>query len=500
MLDETLKSYLKSPSIWIISIFYVACSQSSDLSDLKLNESIGAITGSSEIRYRRSMLNDSINNEIVKLCITGADSSQLLNYNISNLNERLSELIEGNMISRQSDQKYYPTFPILTGSDRKLLENIAYSEARKLIPFIDQLATELRVEYGITVDKLFHMLWSRIMDRRIVWDNLWQTKFLNEKFPYTFWVVYPKHSFTCGTNYYGFVEGDIAISWGPSFKQQLDKIPNYKYELFSTSIKREIKDPESKNEFIEMGMTDINGDPKYAVLLQNDSLSTYCWNEAIKYANEIEISIDFSNPFNPNRINDGQYLIILLHEISYCILEDLHESQIIEFPAYSSETEPDKKDYSNLVSVITEIPENHIDEAMALYQLNGWRGNEEIVLEFQNVFNENPSNYNYLFFYGLALYDVGNFDLSIDIFKNYLKKMEIDSPDLLRSDWSHIWIGHNYDKLGKREKAIEYYQMVVNFTHKSGKMQMLQYGIKSTTAYEWATERLVMPFSTGFSF
>ncbi len=468
----------------------IGCSTTDDPTNLKINESIFAISGSADRKYERSLLNDSINNEIVKWSIEGIDSVVLHKRNIPDPNNRITELYKGNLIQKING-RYYPSFPIFTGERRSQLQKIARKEADKLVPYFKDIIIELE-SFGIEKDQLFHMIWSRIMDDRTVWDGLWEIKNPGKSFPYVFWVVHPFHPFACGTNYYIFVEGDMAISWGPGAKDQLELIPRLKHELFKSSIGRTINDPKSRSDFEQIGMIDNEGLPKFKVLLKNDTLTSYCHSQSIKYYKLIDEKVDFRNPFDSLFVSDSQYFVILLHEISYNILEHLRKEEIITFPL----AQPNNKDLSNVVSVLTEIPKDLTDEVMALYQLNGWRGNDEIAKEFERVAEADPEDYSYLFFYGLTLFDIGNHERSIEVFRSFISKSEHDEPNLRLYDWSHIWIAHNYDLSGNREKAIEYYNHVLNFRHESGNMQMTQYKIRTTTAREWARKRIQESFST----
>ena len=69
-----------------------------------------------------------------------------------------------------------------------------------------------------------------------------------------------------------------------------------------------------------------------------------------------------------------------------------------------------------------------------------------------------------------------------------------DSSAQLLYDWSRIWVGHAYDALGQRPRALAIYREVARTGDPSGEMSMDQYRIGPVTARAWAQQRLESPF------
>lgn len=148
-----------------------------------------------------------------------------------------------------------------------------------------------------------------------------------------------------------------------------------------------------------------------------------------------------------------------------------------------------------LASLELEQPPSLTDEAMALFMKSGWHGNEEVIKKFRDVLNKTPDNLEVLLYLGLSLYDMKRYSESIDIFKRLMNLTENKKNELIKYDWSQIWIGHIYDVLGEREKALSCYKNVLNSNHESGNLMMGQYNIGPITAKDWVEKRIKESFT-----
>jgi tetratricopeptide (TPR) repeat protein len=192
-------------------------------------------------------------------------------------------------------------------------------------------------------------------------------------------------------------------------------------------------------------------------------------------------------------IPSGELFVILLHETVYGVFEDLSRAGKLRFPpALTSQGE--RKECVQLVSLRLGERPRADDEAMFLFMRSGWRGNKQTVEKFRQVLDKNPNNRDALLYLGMSLYQVQDYREAIRVFERLNRLTEHDGRPSAH-DWSHIWIGHMYDLLGERDKALEQYRMALASRDSKSTMMYGQYGIGPVNAKIWAQQRIQTPFT-----
>lgn len=485
----------KSLLIVFLAFSLLSCTKSLDATnDLDINKSALHFTGGffKKPYPKIRLLKDELNHKIAKMCINSASIEDLKKLNIEDLSHRLNILIEGNVLI-STDQKYSLTFPVIVGENRKAMADIVTKAAEELSPFVESIINKLKLELKGREHILFHILWSRVIDE--IWTDAFSLSFPGEKLPHVLWVIYPEHSFTVGTNYYNLPGGgSIALTWNHNFTEHLTAFDDLRFELHQAAWKKEITNIQAKEKMKEFGIFDMHGSFSVFSYKRSDKLDQILTNLTKEYASEVSEIYDYMALSEKFDVPSDELFVIVLHETAYAVFEKLYESGKLQIPEILLH-EDSKKNSIQLTSLELEQPPSLIDEAMALFMRSGWHGNEEVIKKFREVLNKTPDNMEVLLYLGLSLYDIKRYSESIDIFKRLINLTENKKNELIKYDWSKIWIGHIYDVLGEREKALSCYRNVLKSKHDSGNLMMGQYNIGPITAKEWAEKRIKEPFT-----
>lgn len=485
----------KSLLIVFIAFSLLSCTKSLDVTnDLDIYKSASYFSGGfSKKPYPKiRLLKDELNHKIAEMCIHSAAIEDLKKLGIEDLSHRLNILIEGNVLI-STDQKYRLSFPVIVGNNRKAMADIVNKAAEELSPFVESMINKLKLELKGNEYILFHVLWSRVIDE--IWTDAFSLNFPEGKLPKVIWVIYPDHSFAVGTNYYSLPgRGSLALTWNNNFKEHLTEFDVLRFELHLAAWDKEITNIQAKEKMEEFGAFDMNGRFSVFSYKRGDKLDQILVNLAKEYATKVSKIYDYKALSDKFDIPFDELFVIILHETAYAVFERLHKSSKLQIPEILLH-EDSKKKSIQLTSLELEQPPSLIDEAMALFMRNGWHGNEEVIKKFREVLNKTPDNMEVLLYLGLSLYDMKMYPESIDVFKRLMNLTENNKNELIKYDWSKIWIGHIHDVLGEREKALSCYRNVLNSKHESGNLMMGQYNIGPITAKDWAEKRIKEPFT-----
>jgi len=485
----------KSLLIVFIAFSLLSCTKSFDVpNDLNLNKNALHFTGgfSKKPYPKMRLLEDVLNHKIAKICINSATIEDLKKLNIEDLSHRLNILIKGNVLIL-TDQKYSLTFPVIVGENRKAMADIVTKAAEELSPFVESMTNKLNLELKGNEHILFHILWSRVIDE--IWTNAFSLSFPGEKLPHVLWVIYPEHPFTVGTNYCSLPgRGSLALTWSDHFAEHLAAFDELRFELHQAAWKKEITNIQAKEKMKEFGIFDMNGRFSVFSYKRSEKLDQILTNLTKEYASEVSRIYDYKALSEKFDIPSDELFVIVLHETAYEVFEKLYKSDKLPIPEILQH-EGSKKNSIQLASMELEQPPSLTDEAIALFMRSGWHGNDEVIKKFKEVLNQTPDNLEVLWYLGLSLYDIKRYSESIDVFKRLMNLTNHNKDELWRYDWSQIWIGHIYDVLSEREKAISYYRNVLNSKHESGNLMMGQYNIGPITAKDWVEKRIKEPFT-----
>jgi uncharacterized protein HemY len=131
---------------------------------------------------------------------------------------------------------------------------------------------------------------------------------------------------------------------------------------------------------------------------------------------------------------------------------------------------------------------------MAAWARHGYKGSPEIVNRFRVAVANSPRDARLLLHLGTSLYDIGRYGEAVGVLQRAAAAARRDASVRTLYDWSRLWMGHCYDALGQRPRALAIYRDVARTGEASQQMMMGQYRIGPVTARDWAQQRLESPF------
>jgi tetratricopeptide (TPR) repeat protein len=462
---------------------------------INLYDKMSAFSGGGVTRYpwprHLEMLKESLNNEIGLACIEGATLSDLQRLGISDLQKRLSQLLDGHVLAERNG-RYYLTMPVLAGKRREIVRRAARERAQALRPCVERILSELRSEVKGNERIVFHLLWSRILDES--WGMIWPGCFSDGSYlPSVTWVIEPEHPFAVGTNSSSLPGGgSFSVTWSENTENLAADLWTLGLPLYKAARELPLSQDERKRLQAYGFLEAKTGRNKTFFYERSDSLDSFFERMQGRYASEASRAYDFKSLAQMLDVDPGEFLIILLHETAYQLFENLGRSGTLRFPEVLRTGQPTAESV-NIMSLQLGHSPKWKEEVDLLLMENKWRADMNVVDHLRRTVEKDPGNLDALWALGLACYDVKDYAASLETFQKFNASSEKarDKATITMHDWSYIWMGHMYDLMGERERAVAEYKKVLSSTTT---MQMSQYRIGPITAGEWARQRIEKPF------
>lgn len=481
--------------IFLILLLSGVLSARNQQAKINLYDRMSYFSGGGVTRYpwprHLEMLKESLNNEIGLACIDGATLSDLQRLGISDLPKRLSQLLDGHVLVERNG-RYQLTMPVLMGRGREIVAHTVREKAPALRPCVERILSELRSEVKGNEPIVFHLLWSRIIDES--WEMIWRGCFSDGSYlPSVAWVIEPEHPFAVGTNSSSLPGGgSFSFTWSENTENLAAGLWTLGLALYKAARQLPLKQDERKK-LQDYGFFDAKtGRNKTFHYELGDRLDLFFERMQARYASEASRAYDFKSLARMVDVDPGEFLIILLHETAYELFENFDRSRTLRFPEVLRTGEPAAESVDVMSLQLGHSPKWK-EEVDLLLMENDWRADANVVDHLRRTVEKDPGNLDALWALGLACYDVKNYAVSLVTFQkfNTLTEKAGDEATKTRHDWSYIWMGHMYDLMEERERAVAEYKKVLSST---STMQMSQYRIGPITAGEWARQRIEKPF------
>lgn len=458
-------------------------------------------------RFR--VLRDSANDRIAGACAAGTTVAALERAGIQGLGARLDSLAVARVV-RVNAGRCEAGFPVLLGERRRALAAVADSAAARMAPFLDSLLVQLGSLARSRPELVFHLLWSRVMDEGASWSTAWHLTFPADSLPAVSWIVVPERRLAVGTDYSQVGRGgSLALTWSRRFTEHLAPLGDLGFELTQLGWWRPVENDSARATFAALGVTDSAGRPRLfsyhgrpglereldgaPLVREVAALDDTLRGMAVAYGARVAVAADWRAAASRLGIDPRDFFVIAAHEVAYSALERLEAAGRLAVPRVLTEGAP-RTDAVQLVSLALGASPRPGDAALAAYWRNGWHGNDEVVRRLEAAAAATPGDIEVSWALGLSLYDVGRYRDAVGTFLHVTELAAGDSARRLQHDWAQIWMGHAYDALRERARALAVYRLVVQTGDRSGWMQMGQYGIGPVSAPDWARQRLKTPF------
>ncbi len=344
----------------------ISLSQNNSLKDFKNIESICYCNTTQSTPDAIMKLDN--NWEITLSLVTPKTTAQLDSAGIKYTYSQLKLLEQWSIISKSENEKYQTNIIVL--------DSIKTSELRKYSVKLSIKLTEIIRDDIIKLKNIlkkidrepntYSIIFSYVLDG-MVWDyldtdSLLPNNEINVKKPFwagEFWLLYPKRTFSCGTNSISDKGYSIKVNWSERaipkmlpFVSRWDLLEKILNDLIA---KDKVEDKESTEVFSAYNFFDKNGNFTVPVIVENNNNSIYKLSGEIsaKVNSFLTANIDFSylkKEFNFK--NNSQSIIILYHEMLWDMLDILESEGLINKPKAFKDPENSKSsDISDLIII-----------------------------------------------------------------------------------------------------------------------------------------------------
>ena len=276
---------------------------------------------------------------VMNAIIAGQAYSDLKQHLPDSLDEILDRLSKGKVI-RIEDDKINILFPVLTGEKRERMDKFIRQAIKEKSLVIDSLIRPLREQLKENPKLVFHFLWSRVID--ISWWNLYNSEFQTDEGPPSIaWIIYPPHSFQCGTNFDQTANNSqIAISWSYNIFDEFFSLPST--GSFYKLARNEPLQAGDKDFFMKYGLMDSNGGSRLFTYPEGGSLDILCDSLKSLYIIKLKGMFDYRSLGKEFGIPASDLFIIMGHEIAYSIFQMLYKEKKEIFIPILKETNPER--------------------------------------------------------------------------------------------------------------------------------------------------------------
>lgn len=311
-----------------------------------------AINFEREIRYfggvpagfpwpKHKLLEDPVNSRILNAALAGVMQADLEKGGMADAGSRLEALVKGECL-RLDGQTYRVSFPVITGESREAMRKLVDDAVTPVVPRIAAMVARLEGTVPGRRDVLFHLLWSRAMDK--FWWPAWQAVYSKPKgAPAAAWVLRPDHRYQVGTNYHDLPgNGEIAVTWSSAARAHIQPIMAVRADLAKIAWGLEPSVPGSTAALRAAGCLDEAGKLRPLVMRSDDSVDKLTARLAKEYAAVVAKLYDYDALAPRFHVAPGQLFAILQHETAYAIYDALAARGALAFPpALRGERNPD---------------------------------------------------------------------------------------------------------------------------------------------------------------
>ena len=316
--------------------FSVACAEELQLpKDFKVSRYF-SFFGSGGIDWQA--LHDPNNNPIMVACIKGDTEESLKALGITDLQQRLERLEQGNLI-RKVGEHYALAFPAVIGEKRDRLRKYAEQAARELVPLSEKMITQIRVNLAGRDEMLYHIMWSVVMDGFPAWvaaraEMNKQIKSGDTSIYNKAWLLYPSHPFRAGTNSSKNSFGQMRVTWSrntPSPNAIIRVIGQYAGQLTEAiENNRALASADAINALGKYGLVDEAGKVRLYIIKRDSESANVYSDLGERFGREMMNHLDVAKVVDMLGVSPGIAFVIAYHEISWQLLQDLSEKKVLD--------------------------------------------------------------------------------------------------------------------------------------------------------------------------
>jgi hypothetical protein len=289
-------------------------------------------------------LNDPQNDVLLRTCLRGATTFDLMALKIADLDARLARLEKGRLVQR-SGTDYALRFPVITGARHARLQTAVQAAAKEMVPGVKEMVQEIKTQLQGDEGMLYHFVWSHMMDGNLAWtileirlQRILQKSMLDLT---TCWWMYPEHLFAVGTNTYGENSGRLTITWRRSTPAPADICGSLcaSNEAFLLAIaqKRPIPTDKITDQLRSFGFVDADNHSTLFLLDLSSPLVPVLAQCSSRFVQLATTHLDVKGIAQDLGIAPEQAMVIAYHELCYEILGTLNTAGDLPIPQVSQD-------------------------------------------------------------------------------------------------------------------------------------------------------------------
>jgi hypothetical protein len=281
------------------------------------------------------LLEDPVNNQILNIALGGVTRAGLEGVGIAGVDARLAALVKGQCLTLDSGI-YRVRFPVIAGEAREAVRTLVDSAAAPVVGRVAAMVQRLARMTPGRPDALFHLLWSRAMDK--FWWPAWQAvaspKGGPKGAPAAAWVLRPDHPYQVGTNYHNLPgNGEIAVTWSNAASRHIESIMAARADLARIAWSMPPLLPANVDALRAAGCLDDAGRVRPFVLHEGDAVDRLTAGFARDYAAVTAKLYDYDTLAVHFHVAPGQMFTILQHETAYAVYDALMARGTLVFPS-----------------------------------------------------------------------------------------------------------------------------------------------------------------------
>jgi len=287
------------------------------------------------------LLEDPVDSRILNAALQGVTRAELGSSGVADVDSRLNALVKGQCLALDGET-YRVRFPVISGEARESIRALVDRAVAPVVGRVTAMAARLAQAAPGRRDALFHLLWSRAMDK--FWWPAWQAVYSKPRgAPAVAWVLRPDHPYQVGTNYHDLPgNGEVAVTWSNTSSRHIAPIMAARVDLGRIAWGMPPWLPANADVLRAAGCLDDAGRVRPFVLREGDAVDKLTARIARDYAGVVATLYDYDALAPRFHVAPGQLFAILQHETAYAIYDALIAQGALAFPeSLRREGDPD---------------------------------------------------------------------------------------------------------------------------------------------------------------
>jgi hypothetical protein len=266
------------------------------------------------------------------MALVGVTRAVLDRADVADADSRLTALVKGQCLTLEGEA-YRVRFPVFSGEAREAVRALVDAAVAPVVGRVAAMAARLSQAAPGRRDALFHLLWSRAMDK--FWWPAWQAVYSKPKgAPAAAWVLRPDHRYQVGTNYHDLPgNGEIAVTWSNAASRHIQPIMATRGDLARVAWGRPPLLPANLNVLRAAGCLDDADRVRPFVLHEGDTVDKLTSRIAEDYAGVVAKLYNYDALAQRFHAAPGQMFAVLQHETAYAIYDALIAQGALVFPS-----------------------------------------------------------------------------------------------------------------------------------------------------------------------